>query len=210
VDDHPVVREGLRKLINQENDLTACAEAADAQQAMQAIAEHKPDLAIVDVSLGETDGIELIKNIKAHHGELPILVLSIHDESVYAERALRAGARGYIMKHEATGTVVDAIRQVLRGELYMSQKLSNRLLHRIVNARGVAQAYPLEWLTDRELRVFELMGRGLGTRQIASQLHVSVKTVESHRAHIKGKLGLTTGSELLQHAIRWVQSSEGA
>lgn len=206
VDDHPLVREGLADLVNKEKDLVVCGQAEDAYQAMEAIRELKPDMAIVDISLKETSGLELIKDIKIQHPGLPILTLSMHEESVYAERALRAGAKGYIMKREATKKVVTAIRKVLRGQLYLSEKMTTRLVRKFVDGKPEAGTSPIDRLTDRELEVFCLLGRGNGTRQISEQLHLSVKTIETYRSRIKEKLNLTSASELLQHAFQWVNS----
>lgn len=206
VDDHPLVREGLADLVNKEKDLVVCGQAEDAYQAMEAIRELKPDMAIVDISLKETSGLELIKDIKVRHPSLPVLTLSMHEESVYAERALRAGAKGYIMKREATKKVVTAIRKVLRGQLYLSEKMMTRLVCKFVDGKPEAGTSPIDRLTDRELEVFSLLGRGNGTRQISEQLHLSVKTIETYRSRIKEKLNLTSASELLQHAFQWVNS----
>jgi len=206
VDDHPLVREGLADLVNKEKDLVVCGQAEDAYQAMEAIRELKPDMAIVDISLKETSGLELIKDIKIQHPGLPVLTLSMHEESVYAERALRAGAKGYIMKREATKKVVTAIRKVLRGQLYLSEKMMTRLVRKFVDGKPEAGTSPIDRLTDRELEVFSLLGRGNGTRQISEQLHLSVKTIETYRSRIKEKLNLTSASELLQHAFQWVNS----
>jgi DNA-binding NarL/FixJ family response regulator len=206
VDDHPLVREGLADLVNKEKDLVVCGQAEDAHQAMEAIRELKPDMAIVDISLKETSGLELIKDIKIRHPSLPVLTLSMHEESVYAERALRAGAKGYIMKREATKKVVTAIRKVLRGQLYLSEKMTTRLVRKFVDGKPEAGTSPIDRLTDRELEVFSLLGWGKGTRQISEKLHLSVKTIETYRSRIKEKLNLTSASELLQHAFQWVNS----
>jgi DNA-binding NarL/FixJ family response regulator len=206
VDDHPLVREGLADLVNKEKDLVVCGQAEDAYQAMEAIRELKPDMVIVDISLKETSGLELIKDIKIQHPSLPVLTLSMHEESVYAERALRAGAKGYIMKREATKKVVTAIRKVLKGQLYLSEKMTTRLVRKFVDGKPEAGTSPIDRLTDRELEVFSLLGLGNGTRQISEQLHLSVKTIETYRSRIKEKLNLTSASELLQHAFQWVNS----
>lgn len=203
VDDHPILRQGLTQLINQEPDLRVCGEAEEAHTALEAITTVKPDLVIVDISLKTVDGIGLIKNIRMRDAALPILVLSMHDESLYAERALRAGANGYIMKQEPPDQVVRAIRRVLGGEIYVNEKIGSKLLRKVVHGRSVALDAPIDTLSDRELEVFRLIGRGYRTRQIAEALHVSVKTVESHREHIKHKMGLRDATELLQHAIQW-------
>jgi DNA-binding NarL/FixJ family response regulator len=203
VDDHPMVRERLADLINEEPDLVVCGEAEDGHGALEAIKNLRPDVAIVDITLKDTYGIELIKDIKIRHPDLPVLVLSMHDESMYAERALRAGARGYLTKQEATRKVLDAIRRVLRGEVYVSEKMAATLLRRVAGSRREEEAQsPTAKLTDRELEIFQLIGQGLSTRQIAENLHLSVKTIEAHKAHIKEKLSLKTSSELLRYAIR--------
>jgi len=206
VDDHPIVRHGLMQLIDQESDLHVCAEAESAQTALDAIDKHKPDIALVDLSIKGSNGIELIKSIKAHHN-VPVLVVSIHDEALYAERALRAGAKGYIMKQEATEKMLTAIRRVLSGEIYLSDKMGERLLQKYINGRETENfASPVSRLSDRELEVFRLIGQGRGTRQIAEELTLSIKTVESHRAHIKQKLKLKNAVELVHHAVQWVQT----
>jgi DNA-binding NarL/FixJ family response regulator len=203
VDDHPIVREGLAQLINKEEDLMVCGQAEDADMALAAIGTLKPDMIIIDLTLRGIDGIELIKTITARHARLPVLVFSIHDEALYAERALRAGARGYVMKREATEKVMLAIRRVLSGEIYVSEKMAKKLLHKYFDRRQTIRGSPIERLSDRELSVFRLIGQGLGTRQIAEQLHLSVKTIESHRAHIMEKLNLKSATELVQYAIQW-------
>jgi len=204
VDDHPVVRKGIVQLIEGESDLQVCAETDSAAATLEALDSPLPDLVIVDLTLSGTSGLGLIKDIKARHPQLPILVFSMHDESLYAERALRAGAAGYIMKQEATEHIVEAIRQVLGGQVYLSDRMAARLLHRVVGRTGTeGQPSPIEALTDRELEVFQLVGQGLSTRQIAEQLFLSVKTVETHLEHIKTKLGLESGRELVRQAVRW-------
>ena len=208
VDDHPIVREGLIQLIDAEDDLRVVGEAEDAHAAMDEIQKVQPDIAIVDISLKGINGVELIKNLKIRHPRLPVLVLSMHDEALYAERALRAGARGYIMKQEATERVMEAIRRVMRGEIHLSEKIASRMLHKIVDAGAQAVQSPIELLSDRELEVFQLIGRGVGTREIAEELHLSIKTVESHRANIKKKLQLKTATELMRYALQWVQGEE--
>jgi len=208
VDDHPIARLGLAQLINQEQDLEVSAEAENAQEALKAFASCEPDVAIVDISLRGRNGLELVRDIRARHSSLPILVLSIHDETLYAGRALRAGASGYIMKEEAAEEVVAAIRCVLAGEIYLSKNMASRMLHKALRGTGSAAGSPAELLSNRELEVFELMGRGMGTRQVAERLDLSVKTVESYQAHIKAKLNLPSGTELLRHAILWVQGMD--
>ncbi len=205
VDDHPIVRQGLAELIDQEPDLSVCGEAKSAAEAWQVIETSHPDIAIVDISLQDTSGIELIKDLKVRHPELPVLVLSMHDEGLYAERALRAGAKGYVMKEEATERLMAAVRRVHGGEMYLSERMSSRLLSKLVDGAHEIGSSPMERLSDRELQVFELIGRGCGTRQIAEKLHLSIKTIESHREHIKSKLKLANSAELFQHATSWVQ-----
>lgn len=203
VDDHPIVRQGLALLINRESDLAVVGEAEDAQNAMQAVMSAKPDILIVDISLNGPDGLDLLKNVRTKYPELPVLILSMHDESIYAERALRAGAQGYIMKQEATEKVLVAIRRILSHEIYISERIANRMLQRYIGSRGTGRPYSVADLTDRELEVFRLIGEGHSTRQIAEELHISVKTVESYQAHIKEKLSLRSARELVQHAIQW-------
>ncbi len=205
VDDHPVVRDGLAQLINRSGDLTVCWEAGDATEALRALEETLPDLAIVDISLKGVDGLELIKQIRARWPALPILVLSMHNEELFAERVLRAGARGYIMKQEATRSVLTAIRKVLAGDVYLSGDLQAHLLRGFVGGKGGRGCLPIDTLSDRELTVLELIGRGHSTRAIAEVLRLSIKTVESYRDHIKRKLNLGTSIQLVQYAVRWVQ-----
>ena len=205
IDDHPIVREGLTQLINREPDLTVCGTAEDIYEALKAMQTLKPDIALADISLKGADGIELIKNLKIRMPALPVLVLSIHDESIYAPRALRAGARGFIMKQEATENVLLALRRVLSGEIYLSKRMANKMLQQFVGAPGTAQKFSIDRLSDRELEVFRLIGQGHGTRRIAEELRLSVKTVESYREHIKEKMTLSDASELVQHAIQWLQ-----
>jgi DNA-binding NarL/FixJ family response regulator len=203
VDDHPIVRQGLTLLINQESDLTVCGEAEEMYSALSAILAVRPDILIVDISLNGPDGLELLKNIRINSPRLPVLILSMHDESIYAERALRAGANGYIMKQEATEKVLVALRRILSGEIYVSEKIANSMLQHYVRGANPSVHSSVSELTDRELEVFRLIGEGHGTRQIAEALHLSVKTVESYQAHIKEKLSLRSARELVQHAIEW-------
>lgn len=210
VDDHPIVRQGLTELINHEDDLTVCGQAENALQAIQAIKTLKPDLVILDISLKGTNGLELIKDIKLQHPDLFVLVLSMHDESLYAERALRAGAKGYIMKAEAIEKVVIAIRKIMTGQLYFSENMATKMMARLAGNRTNAAASVVDCLSDRELEVFCLIGQGHGTRQISERLHLSIKTIETYRAHIKEKLNLADASELLQYAIKWVTSHDQA
>ena len=203
VDDHPIIRQGLALLIDQEPDLEVCGEAEEAETALAAIAAARPDVLLLDISLRGPDGIDLLKAIRATDTELPVLVLSMHDESIYAERALRAGANGYIMKQEATENVLVALRRILRREVYVSDRIASSMLRQITAGGGKAAQTPIERLSDRELEVFRLIGEGHGTRQIADELHLSVKTVESYQAHIKEKLALQSSRDLVQRAIEW-------
>ncbi len=204
VDDHPVVRSGLRMLIDDEPDLFVCGEAGDADEAIRALDAKHPDLVIVDLSLKGSSGLELIKRIKSRNSDSKMLVSSMFDESLYAERVLNAGALGYVSKQEAMEKVIEAIRCVLSGRVYLSAAMSDRMLHRIVRDHQAPQRSSVESLSDRELQVFEMIGRGRTTAEIAAQLHLSVKTVETHREKIKAKLALKTAAELYQHAVRWV------
>jgi DNA-binding NarL/FixJ family response regulator len=206
VDDHPLVREWLTNLINQQADLIVCGEADSAPEAAQAIAKLKPEVAIVDLALKDSSGIELIKDLRATCPDVAVLVLSMHDEAHYAERALRAGAKGYIMKRETSKKVIAAIRQVLSGGLYISEGVASALAAQFVEGKTLATASPVEQLSDRELEVFELLGQGRGTRQIAESLRVSVKTVQAYCARIKDKLDLSSATELLREAVRWYES----
>jgi len=203
VDDHPIVRQGLALLINRETDLTVCGEAEDAQTALRRVTTAKPDILVVDISLNGPDGLDLLKEIRGRFPNLPVLILSMHDESIYAERALRAGAQGYIMKQEATEKVLVALRRILSHEIYVSERIANRMLQRFIGSRNTDRPPSIADLTDRELEVFRLIGEGHSTRQIAEELHISVKTVESYQAHIKEKLSLRSARELVQHAIQW-------
>jgi len=202
IDDHPLFRRGLAQLIEDEPDLEVCGEAGSAPEGLEAARELAPDVVLVDLSLGEGSGLEVVRALAQRAPELPTLVVSMHEEALYAERCLRAGARGYVRKQEASETVLDALRQVLAGEVYTSPAVAQRLLRRV---RGdVADAGPVDRLSDRELEVFQALGRGRGTREISEALHLSVKTVEGYRAQIKQKLGLESGAELVHHAVRWV------
>jgi DNA-binding NarL/FixJ family response regulator len=203
VDDHPIVRQGLALLINREPDLVVCGEAEEAMGAMHVLASSRPDVVILDISLNGPDGIDVLKNIRIAHPALPVLILSMHDESIYAERALRAGANGYIMKQEATQNVLVAVRRILGGEIYVSARIANQMLRHYITGPGTIRNSTIADLSDRELEVFRLIGEGHGTRQIADELHISIKTVESYQAHIKEKLSLRSSRELMQHAIQW-------
>jgi DNA-binding NarL/FixJ family response regulator len=203
VDDHPVVRDGLAEAINREHDLTVCAVAEDRSGALQAVEASHPDLAVIDLTLKDSSGLELIKDLQVRWPKLLVLVVSMHEENLYAERVLRAGARGYMTKQQATRDVVPAIRRVLGGGIYLNEATASAVLSRLAAKPGTAGGSPLDCLTDRELQVFELTGIGLSTREIASRLHIDMKTVETYRTRIKEKLGLTTSSQLLQMAIQW-------
>jgi DNA-binding NarL/FixJ family response regulator len=203
IDDHPLVREWLTALINQQPDLVVCGEAEDASGAQHGIAAKDPDVAIIDISLKEGSGLELIKAIKLRAPRVAIIVLSMHDEKHYAERAIRAGARGYVMKSETTKRIVGAIRQVLQGKLFVSDKMATIFSEKFVGSRNMVEESPIELLSDRELEVFVLIGRGYETRQVAESLNVNIKTVQSYCARIKQKLNLSTATELLREAIRW-------
>jgi DNA-binding NarL/FixJ family response regulator len=207
VDDHPLVREGLVNLIGQQADLEICGEAANEPQALELIGAIQPEVAIVDISLENGSGIELVKSIKAIYPAVTVLVLSMHDESLYAERALRAGARGYIMKREAAKKIIQGIHSVHDGQLYVSEKIAAMMAEKFVDGRTAA-ASPVEQLSNRELEVFQLLGRGQTTRQIADHLHVGFKTVQAYNARIKEKLKLANGTELLREAIRWHESGQ--
>ncbi len=205
VDDHPLVRESLTNLIAQHSDLAVCGEAGSASGAVSAVASASPDVAIVDISLGGRSGLDLIKDLRVMCPRMAIVVLSMHDEEIYAERALRAGARAYIMKREATKNVILAIRRVRQGKVYLSDRLAERLAAKLVSGAPEAPSSPLAELSDRELEVFRLLGQGRATRQIADTLHLSAKTVQAYCARIKEKLGLASSNELLREAIRWVE-----
>lgn len=203
VDDHPIVRQGLVQMIGAEKDMIVVGEGEDAYGSLREIRGARPDLVLLDVSLKDSDGIELLKELKAQAPETLVLMLSMHDESVYAERALRAGARGYIMKQEAPPKLLGAIRKVLAGEIHVSDKMSATLLQRMVGGSAKKQsALPMDRLTDREMEVFRMIGSGKPVREIAENLFLSVKTIEAHREHIKEKLGFKTSAELLRYAIR--------
>src|SRR5580693_2427693 len=202
VDDHPLLRQGLALMINREHDLMVCGEAEEAHTAMREIAAKQPDILIADISLNGPDGLDLLKSLRMLYPNLPVLILSMHDESIYAERSLRARANGYIMKAEATEKVLIAVRRILGGEIYLSDRMANKLLHQYISGASADMTSRLSVLSDRELEVFRLIGEGCSTRQIAEKLHLSVKTVETYQAHIKDKLSLRSGRELVQHAIQ--------
>ena len=206
IDDHPLLRKGLAQLINQEPDLMVCGEAEEAPKAFEAVGVLNPDVALVDISLKGGNGLELIKNLKARYPDLPLLVLSMHDETLYAERALRAGSLGYIMKEEALEKVLTALRQVIAGEIFLSERMKGRLLNQLLGGNIKEGGSSIDSLSDRELEVFRLIGEGRGTRQIAEELRLSVRTVEAYREYIKNKLNLKNGTELVQHAFQYVHS----
>jgi DNA-binding NarL/FixJ family response regulator len=205
VDDHPMMRQGIAQLIAEEKDLVVCGEAEDAPEALSRIEELKPDLAVVDITLRSTNGLELIKDLRLRVPATMILVISMHDESLYAERVLRAGGRGYIMKQEGGKKLMEAIRHVLAGGTYVSEKISARILDSF-SGRRTGNSSPVENLTDREFEVFQLLGQGLSTKAIADKLHVSAKTVEVHRVNIKQKLKIATAPELIHFAARWMNA----
>jgi DNA-binding NarL/FixJ family response regulator len=208
VDDHPLLRRGLAELINREVDMTFCGEAEDSPSAMKAITQVKPDLVIVDISLKGYNGIELIKNIKAFDSKIQVLVLSMHDESVYAMRVLKAGAKAYVMKQEVVDKVMEAVRRIRAGKVFVSERVASRMLDQVVVGGDPAPDSPVDLLSDRELEIVNMIGSGLPTREIAAKLHISIKTVESHRARIKEKLNLQNAIQLVQFCVRWVE--EGA
>jgi DNA-binding NarL/FixJ family response regulator len=206
VDDHPLVREWLTNLINREQDLTVCGESASLQPALQAITNATADAVVVDVALQDSSGIELIKELKKSCPHIAVLVLSMHDEELYAERALRAGAKGYIVKREATKKVIRGLRQVLEGKFYFSERVMGSIASQFAAGKTLAEAPSAKEFSDRELEVFELLGQGLGTRQIAERLKVSIKTVQAYCGRMKEKLNVEGATELLREAIRWNES----
>ncbi len=206
VDDHPMTREGLAQLIGNQPDLEVCGEAGDAFEALEKIGLLKPDLVLSDITLPGKNGLELIKDIHSMHPGVMVLVISMHDEALYVERVLRAGGRGYVMKQEGGKKIAEAIRQVLEGRIHVSEKMSAKILEVFSGHRTELGASPVEKLTDREFEVFQLIGQGIETKRMADKLHLSPKTVEVHRANIKAKLKLTSMSELIRYAVRWVES----
>jgi len=208
VDDHPLMRKGLALTLEAESDMEVVAQAADAEEAMSIVEKQEVDVAVVDISLPGMSGLELIKHLQALRPGIKVLVVSRHDETLYAERAIRAGARGYVMKLEASDLIVGAVRRVMAGGIYVSAEINERMLQTMAGGRAELGRSPLEVLSDRELEVFELIGRGHPNREIAERLHLSVKTVESYRTRIKEKLGLKTAAEVMQHAFQWI-GSEG-
>lgn len=209
VDDHPILRYGLRRLIDAEEDMAVCGEAANAADGFEAVGNLKPDMVIVDISMKGRSGIELVKDVHARHAGLPLLMLSVHEEATYAERALRAGARGYIMKQRAPKLIISAIREVMAGEVFVCDKMATKLLAGIAAPQSsVSDDSPVACLSDRELEVLEAIGRGQGTKQISEAFHLSVSTIETHRRHIKQKLKLNTASELARFAAEWLLSQK--
>ncbi len=205
VDDHPIFREGLLQSINRQPDLMVCGEAENAPQALSLISELKPDLVLVDISLPGKSGFELVRDIRAMYPEVALLVLSMHDESLYAERVLRAGARGYVMKHERPEQLLEAIRHVLIGRTYVSEKMAARILDVFSGRRPTGSGTPLARVSDREFEILQLIGRGKNSREIAKELHLSVKTVDTHRSHLKEKLKLKNALQLTHYAVCWVE-----
>jgi DNA-binding NarL/FixJ family response regulator len=206
VDDHPIVRQGLIQLINQENDFVICGDAGDIPSAKEAIAKHNPDIVIIDIALGQASGIRLIEDIAHQHPEILIVALSMHDESVYGERCLKAGARGYIMKQEEPENVIAALKKVISGEVYISENLRDMFLNKFINKKFQTPSTSISSLSNRELEVFQLFGQGLKTQQIATELNLSVKTIETHIEHIKRKMNFNNLHELTTSAIRWAVS----
>lgn len=207
VDDHPIVREGLAQLINKENDLTVCGEAGDVSDALQAITESKPDIAIIDLTLEHGSGLRLIENLHYKKTGVPILVLSMHDESVYAERCLKAGAKGYIMKQEPSDRMLSAIRRVLDGEMYISVNMEKKFLSKMISGNKIELTSPVDVLSNRELEVYQLFGQGLKKREIADQLNLSVKTIETYVENIKKKMNFSSSHEITMHSIRFINDS---
>jgi DNA-binding NarL/FixJ family response regulator len=208
VDDHSIVREGLMRVLDGVPDLMVCAQAESAAQALEAARVSRPDLVVVDISLGGESGLELIKDFKARYPRLPVLVHSMHDETLYAERCLRAGAKGYVMKQAPTERLLLGIRQVLRQEIFLSAETTRQFLHRLAGDPTKPGGGPEERLSDRELEVFELLGQGHRTKEVAGLLHLSDKTVQTHREHIKEKLGLRDAASLVRRAVQWVEGRE--
>ena len=207
VDDHPVVCQGLAQIVSQDENLHVCAEAEDAKTAFKAIKKHRPDIAIIDISLKDISGLELIKWVKGLDFKVAMLVISVHDESIYAERALKAGADGYLMKQESPDKIIQAIRQILKGEIYISDSIAKRLIRHLLKGHG-EKATPIDSLSDRELEVLQLLGRGFKPKQIADKLCLSIKTIETYQSNIKEKLFLNNAFELAQYAVQWMRQKE--
>lgn len=205
VDDHPMVRQGITVVLQAEKDIEICGEAESVSEALEMLDREKPDLAIVDLHLKNSSGLELIKDLQVRHPDMPVLVLSMRDEGFYAERVLRAGARGYVTKEEGPRKVIEGVRRVLAGDIFLSDRMASKVMSKIVGGLDKPGDSPMDQLTDRELEVFELIGQGLPTREVAERLHISPKTVDSHREHIKQKLQLDSSTDLLKHAVEWSQ-----
>lgn len=203
VDDHPITRQGLKALIDHQSDLIVCGEAGNSPTAIELIQKTRPDIAMIDVTLPTSSGIELVKQLRALLPEMPVLMMSMHDENLFAERALRAGAKGYVMKLEPSAIILAALRRTLSGELYLSEKMKAKMLQRIANSSRTEVVFSIETLSDREMEVFQLIGEGYSTRQIAEKLGLSIKTIDSYREHLKLKLRLDSGTDLVRHAIQW-------
>ena len=208
IDNHPIVRAGLRRVIDKEDDLQVCAEADTARDARTAIKDRHPDVIIADIGLNQGDGIELVRDVRAHHPHLPILVLSMHDETIYAERMLAAGANGYIMKQAASEQFLVAIRRVIDGGIYVSESIGNKMIQKFAAGGAYLSANPIDRLSNRELQILHMIGKGMSTRETAESLNLSIKTVESHRQRIKRKLNLSTGTQLVQYAVNWFTGRE--
>ncbi len=208
IDSHPIVREGLRRVIENEDDLMICAEAGTARNARNAINECTPDIMIADIGLNQGDGIELVRDVRAHYAHLPILVLSSHDETIYAERMLSVGANGYIMKQATSEQILFSLRRVLDGDIYVSEGVGFNMIRKSVSHGALISSNPIDRLTDRELQILHLLGKGMSTRDTAHLLNLSIKTIESHRYRINYKLNLTTGSQLVRYAINWFTGQE--
>lgn len=206
VEDHPIFKMGMCELINQEKDLKVCGSAEDVSRARELIESEQPDLVVLDLSLKDSNGMELLKELNKYHKEIPVLVLSMHEESLHAERCLMAGAKGYVMKHETIESVIKAIRQIFAGKKYISQRVMESLLNKIGDPSSKEQDSPVRSLTDRELEIFQLVGKGFSSSQIAEQLNLSVKTVGAHRERIKQKLGLKTSGEMVRYAVLWLET----
>jgi len=206
VDNHPMMRKGLAQLIGQQPDMRVCGEAGDASEALEKVRLLQPNLVLAEITLPGRNGLELIKNIQSLEGRVAVLVISMHDESFYAERVLRAGGRGYVMKQEGGKKILEAIRQVSAGHIFVSEKISARILETFSGHRLKGGRSAVENLTDREFEIFQLIGQGMGTKALAQELHISTKTIEVHRANIKAKLQIKTMAELIRHAVRWVES----
>ncbi len=210
VDDHPIVRQGLRRLMENEEDLSVCGEVETARDARIAMKELNPDAVIVDISLKQGDGIELVRDVRAHYATLPMLVLSMHDEAIYAERMLSAGANGYIMKQAASEQFLASLRRVLDGGIYVSEAVGSNMIQKFASGGSYTSANPIDRLSNRELQILHMIGKGMSTRETANSLNLSIKTVESHRQRIKRKLNLNTGAQLVQYAVNWFAGREPA